>query len=65
MYDLYNLSDVKWECKYHVVIILRYRIKVLYGRMRRKIGEVLCELVSNVEWFYWKEAQDHNMSICI
>jgi len=35
---------VKWECKYHVVILPKYRRKVLYGKLRVRIGRVLREL---------------------
>jgi putative transposase len=31
-----SLSHVRWECKYHVVIIPKYRQKVLYGKLRRE-----------------------------
>jgi putative transposase len=39
-----SLSHVRWECKYHVVIIPKYRRKMLYGRLRKKIGSVLRDL---------------------
>jgi putative transposase len=35
---------VRWECKYHVVIIPKYRKKVLYGRLRGAVGRILREL---------------------
>ena len=44
MHDWQSLSHVKWECKHHVVIVPKYRRKVLYGKLRRKIGEILREL---------------------
>ncbi|MDP6057572.1 MAG: IS200/IS605 family transposase [Pirellulaceae bacterium] len=44
MHEWKNLSHVKWECKYHVVIIPKYRRKVLYGRMRKEVGAILREL---------------------
>ena len=44
MHDWENLSHVRWECKYHVVIIPKYRRKVFYGKLRRQIGTVLREL---------------------
>ena len=44
MHDWDSLSHVRWECKYHVVIIPKYRRKVLYGRLRRKIALILREL---------------------
>lgn len=44
MHEWQSLSHVKWECKYHVVIIPKYRRKVLYGRMRAQVGAILREL---------------------
>ena len=35
-----SLSHSKWECKYHVVFIPKCRRKVLYGNLRRHLGEV-------------------------
>jgi putative transposase len=31
---------VRWECKYHVVIIPKYRRKVFYGRLRHQGGRL-------------------------
>jgi putative transposase len=39
-----SLSHVRWECKYHVVIIPKYRRKMLYGKLRKKIGSILRDL---------------------
>ena len=33
-----SLSHTKWECKYHVVWIPKYRKKELYGELRRDLG---------------------------
>src|SRR5512135_1356709 len=44
MHEWQNLSPVRWDCKYHVVIIPKYRRKVFYGRLRRPIGVILREL---------------------
>ena len=44
MHDWDNLTHVRWECKYHVVIIPKYRRKVFYGEVRRGIGGILREL---------------------
>ena len=35
MHDWESLSHVRWEYKYHVVIIPKYRRKVFYGKLRR------------------------------
>ena len=39
-----SLSHSVWDCKYHVVWIPKYRRKVLYGRIRQNLGEVIREL---------------------
>jgi putative transposase len=44
MHDFESLSHVRWECKYHVVFIPKYRQKVLYGKLRRGIGRILRQL---------------------
>ncbi len=44
MHEWQSQSHVKWECKYHIVFIPKYRKKVFYGSMRRKIGRILREL---------------------
>ena len=44
MHEWQSLSHVRWECKYHVVMMPKDRRKVLYGRLRRRIGLILREL---------------------
>ena len=44
MHDWTSLSHVRWDCKYHVVIVPKYRKKVLYGRIRKRVGEVIRDL---------------------
>ncbi len=39
-----SLSHTKWECKYHVVFIPKYRRKALYGQLRQELGRVFKEL---------------------
>jgi len=38
------MAHVKWECKCHIVFIPKYRKKKLYGRVRKRIGEIFQEL---------------------
>ena len=49
MRDPESLSHTKWECKYHVVFIPKYRKKVLYGALRRRLGQVLRRLAEQRE----------------
>ncbi len=44
MKDWQSQAHVKWECKYHVVIVPKYRKKVMYGKMRHNLGCVLRQL---------------------
>ncbi len=44
MHDWASQSHVRWDCTYHVVIIPKFRKKVLYGRLRRRVGKILREL---------------------
>ena len=44
-----SLSHTKWECKYHVIFIPKYRRKVLYGQLRRHLGEVFRKLAEQKE----------------
>ena len=49
MLDKGNLNHSRWECKYHVVFIPKYRRKVLYGDLRRSLGEVFRTLAEQKE----------------
>lgn len=49
MNDASGLSHSRWECKYHVVWIPKYRKKTLYGQLRKYLGQVFKELARNRE----------------
>ena len=49
MNEYQTLSHTKWECKYHVVFIPKYRRKVLYGQLRSYLGDVFRELARQKE----------------
>lgn len=42
-----TLNHTKWECKYHIVFIPKCRRKVLYGELRRHLGEVFRSLAGH------------------
>ena len=44
MHDWQSMSHVRWDCKYHIVFVPKYRKKLLFGRLRRQIGPILREL---------------------
>jgi putative transposase len=49
MRDYKSLSHTKWDCKYHVVFIPKYRKKVIYGDIRNHLGEMFHELAGHRE----------------
>jgi len=49
MRDYKSLAHTKWDCKYHIVFIPRYRKKVIYGNLRSYLGEIFHELASHRE----------------
>ncbi|REJ88270.1 MAG: IS200/IS605 family transposase [Planctomycetota bacterium] len=44
MKDWRSQSHVKWDCKYHVVIVPKYRRRRFYGSLRTEIGKILRQL---------------------
>ena len=60
-----SLSHTKWECKYHVIFIPKYRRKVLYGQLRTHLGEVFRRLAvqreSRIEEGYLMSDHVHMM----
>ena len=47
MDEFESQSHSKWECKYHVVFIPKCRRKVLYGNLRKHLGEVFRHLLAD------------------
>ena len=39
-----SLSHSKWECKYHVVFVPKFRRKVIYGQLKQDIAHILSML---------------------
>ena len=44
-----SLHHTKWECKYHVVWIPKWRKRVLYGQLRKDLGQILRGLATQKE----------------
>ncbi len=49
MNDYRSLSHTKWDCKYHLVWIPKYRKKVIYGELRKYFGDTLKEPAGHKE----------------
>ena len=44
MHEWQSQSHVKWDCKYPVVIVPKYRKKLMFGQLRNQVGPILKEL---------------------
>jgi putative transposase len=51
MREVNSLNHTRWECKYHIVFIPKYRKKVLFGQIRKEMGEVFHRLSRQKESF--------------
>ena len=49
MNDFRCLSHTTWDCKYHLIWIPKYRKKVLFGSLRKYLGDVFRELALQKE----------------
>jgi len=49
MDEFESLSHTRWEWKYHVVFIPKFRRKALYSRLRSHLGEVFRKLAEQRE----------------
>ena len=47
--DTNSLAHTKWECKYHIVFAVKYRRKVIYGKLKKEIGKIIRDLCSRKE----------------
>ena len=64
--DSHSLSHTKWESQYHIVFIPKYRRKVLYGKVRadvREIIRILCKY-KKVEIIEGAVCKDH-VHLCL
>jgi REP-associated tyrosine transposase len=61
MKDWRSQAHVKWECKYHVVILPKYRQRKPFGTVRRKIGGILRQLCrqKGIEMLQGNALPDH------
>jgi len=44
-----NLSHSRWDCKYHLIFVPKYRRKSIYGETRRSLGAIFHELARQKE----------------
>ena len=66
--DNKSISHTRWKCQYHIVFIPKYRKKVLYGKVREDVREILNTLCKykNVEIIAGAVCVDHvRLSVAI
>ena len=44
-----SLSHSRWDCKYHLVFVPKYRKKVIFGEIRKFLGPIFHELARQKE----------------
>ena len=44
MNDMNSLAHTSWNCKYHIVFAPKYRRQVIYGQIKKDVGEILRKL---------------------
>ena len=59
--EIKSLAHSKYRCQYHIVFAPKYRRKVIYGKLRKDIGEILRKLCEqkNVEIIEAEACVDH------
>ena len=66
--DNKSLSHTRWKCQYHIVFIPKYRKKILYGKVREDVREILSTLCKykNVDIIAGAVCADHvHLSVAI
>ena len=44
MKDNVSLSNAVYKCKYHIIIIPKYRRMTIYNKLKEDIGQIIKEL---------------------
>ena len=65
MSELYqSLSHSKWNCKYHVVFVPKYRRKVMFGEIRKILGPIFHELARQKEFQIVEDLMPDHVHMC-
>jgi len=59
--DWQSQAHVRWDCKYHVLIVPKYRRRTFFGKFRKQVGSILRELCrqKEVELLEGRAMPDH------
>ena len=66
MKDTNSLSHTSYRCKYHIVIVPKYRRLIIYNKLKRDIIEILVMLINrkpDVKLIEGEACPDHIQSI--
>lgn len=53
-----SLSHTKWMCKYHIIIVPKYRRKAIFGKIKETIRDIIKQLCG------YKEMKMKEMITC-
>lgn len=48
-YDENSLAHTRWECKYHIVFAVKFRRKLIYGKIKKDVGQIIRNLCKRKE----------------
>ena len=59
--EIKNLAHSSYRCQYHIVFAPKYRRKVIYGKLKKEIGEIIRKLCNEkkVELLEAEACPDH------
>ena len=63
MRDWQSLAHVKWECKYSCSDRPKYRRKLLFGHVRKRIGKISSNYVGRRRLSWWRAMRCWTMCI--
>ncbi len=64
--DSYSLSHSRYKCQYHVVFIPKYRKRIMYGKLKADVREIIKRLCDyrNIEIIEGAVCADH-VHLCL
>ena len=66
--EIKSSANLKYRCQYHIVFATKYRRQVIYGTLKKDIGEILRKLCEQkgVEIIEAEACKNHiHMLVCI
>lgn len=56
--DVSSIAHTTWNCKYHIVFAPKYRRQIIYGKIKKDVGDILRKLCE------WKGAEIIEAEAC-